>query len=88
MKEYIGYPPQHLFEMCLRNCPNAALLYKELWLYLEPKNSYCLIDKKDVAKLFKKTGIRFRTELIYLQKHEFLIFKTNKKTYKISLREE
>ncbi len=84
MSEYLDFPPSFFFEIALKNCPDAAFIYKELWRFFDGQLND-ILPKDKILKTFGITPTRFRNQLLLLKTQGLLGFKENKKSYKIDL---
>ncbi len=84
MTDYLDFPPLYFFETVLKNCPEAAFTYKEIWNFSDDSLSF-VIPKDKILKTFGITPTRLRNQLLQLKVQGLVEFKENKKSYKIDL---
>jgi hypothetical protein len=77
------YPPEPYFDLILKNCPKAALLYKKLWK--EKGVDFIVILDKERVESENVSTKRFRHNLKLLLEEGMVSFLEDDYFYKIEL---
>lgn len=64
--EYLDYPPRPYLEIVLQQCPEAAIIYIELWFCALNMPDYLLVVKKEIQKKFFISPTKFKGLLFQL----------------------
>lgn len=84
MQNKSPYPPEAYFDIVLRRCPKAALLYKHLW---KNKNAdFCiLIDKRNIHEYEIQNMKTFNHNLWLLNENHLINFFQDKNFFNVEL---
>jgi len=82
MKEYKEFPPIKYFLRVLKNCPESALLYIQLWKQRTEKPLF--VQKSEIRKIYMISPTKFRNFLSPLAFLGLLIFKEADGEYQIN----
>jgi len=84
MSDYLNFPPCFFFKIALKNCPECAFLYKELWNYFDKELTNSIL-KRLIPEVFSMSKTIFRNKLVKLKHQGLLDFKVYKKSFIIDL---
>jgi hypothetical protein len=84
MKDYRDFPPQKYFLRVLKNCPQSALIYTQLW---KKRGTFMklMTQKKDVRKEYLISPTLFRNLLAPLMFLNLVSFVENDERFEIEI---
>jgi hypothetical protein len=84
MIEYADFPPTKYFLRALKNCPQSAFLYTQIWAR-RGKNMSFQIDKKEIRKDYLVSPTLFRNLLTPLMNLNLVYLNENSDKFHIDI---
>jgi hypothetical protein len=84
MKDYSDFPPRKYFMRVLKNCPQSAFLYLQVW-QKKDKQKILKTKKSDIRKEYLITPTMFRNLLSPLRYMNLVDFTENNGEYEVDI---
>lgn len=84
MNDYSEFPPINLFKKILRNGPQAALQFVDLWKIRPKSRRKIVIDRRDIKTHFMISPTIFKNNLLTLGREEIICFEETKDHFLIN----